>query len=266
MGPRLLPSEATEVAERPSLEEVEQTYDLEEQFYQLRIRSACGLIGKRLDEAHLGEEFRLNVVAIQPHGADLQPARNEWRLEQDDILVVEGARGDVFQAANMHHMQPKGRIALERFETLEGQSLRLAEIMVPFRSNLVGKTLAENRFRDRYGLNILAVHRDGRAIRGKLQEVALAAGDTLLVQGSLRRLQRVGDDLNLVLVTHLGPGRGDVMTSKVWLTLGIVSAMVALVVSQVLPLATASLAAALLLILTGCIEVERAYRLSLIHI
>ena len=224
------------------------------------MRAGSDLIGKRLDEAQLGQEFRLNVVAIQPDRDDLQPARNDWILEQDDILIVEGERGDVFQAATMHHLQPKGRIALDRFETLEGQSLRLAETMVPFRSDLVGKTVIESRFRDRYGLNILAVLRNGRTVQGKLPEIALALGDTLLVQGSLRRLQRVGEDLNLVLVTHLGPGRGDRTTSKVWLTLAILFLMVVAVVSRYLPLATASLAAAVLLILTKCISVERAYR------
>lgn len=260
VGRHLLPTEAPDVTVRPSLEEVEHTYDLEDTFYQVRVRSGSDLIGKRLDEAQLGQEFRLNVVAVQPDGEDLQPANNEWILEQDDRLILEGARGDVFQAATIHHLQPKGRIALDRFETLEGQSLRLAEVMVPFRSNLVGKTVAESRFRDKYGLNILAVHRDGRAIQRKLPEIVLALGDTLLVQGSLRRLQGVGEDLNLALVTHLGAGRGDRMTSKVWLTLGIVALMLALVVSQLLSLATASLSAAVLLILTRCINVERAYQ------
>lgn len=260
VGRRLLPTAAPELTLRPSLAEVEQTYDLKQKLYQLRVRSGSDLIGRRLDEAQLGEGFGLNVVAIQPDRDDLQLVRNDWVLEQDDILIVEGERGDVFQAATMHLLHPKGRIALDRFENLEGQSLRLAEVMVPFRSNLVGKTIVESRFRDRYGLNILAVHRDGRTIQSKLPEIALALGDTLLVQGPLRRLQRVGEDLDLVLVTHLGPGRGDRTTSKVWLTLAILLAMVVAVVSGLLPLATASLAAAVLLILTRCISIDRAYR------
>lgn len=260
VGRRFLPTETPSLAMRPSLTEVEQTYDLEQKFYQVRVRSGSDLIGNRLDEIQLGQSFGLNVIAIQPDRDDLQPARNDWILEQDDILIVEGERGDVFQAATMHHLQPKGRIALDRFEYLEGEALRLAETMVPLRSNLVGKTVVESRFRDRYGLNILAVHRDGRTVRGKLPEITLALGDTLLVQGPLRRLQRVRQDRNLVLVTHLGPGRGDRTTSKVWLTLAILLLMVVAVVFRLLPLATASLSAAVLLILTKCISIDRAYR------
>ena len=71
-----------------------------------------------------------------------------------------------------------------------------------------GRTLASFDFRDRYGLNILAVHRLGQSIREDLSKLALVAGDTLLVQGPLKYLRQVGKDLNLVLVTHLGPQPG----------------------------------------------------------
>lgn len=260
VGRRLLPAMAPAPVTRPSLEEVEDTYELKEQLYRLRVRSGSDLIGKRLGEAQLGHDFRLNVVAVQPDRADLQAMRSDRIFEQDDLLIVKGARGDVFQAAALHNLDPKGSIALDRFEKLEEQSLRLAEAMVPFRSNLVGTTVAESRFRERYGLNILAVHRNGRAEQGELTEMALELGDTLLLQGPLARLQRVGNDMNLVLVTHLGPGRGDLITNRVWLTLVILALMLAAVVSQLLPLATASLAAAVLLVLSGCISVDRAYR------
>jgi di/tricarboxylate transporter len=242
------------------LGEVEQAYELKEQLYQVRVRAGSDLIGQRLDETELSTDFRLNVVAIQPDGHDLRAARTDWIVERDDILVVNGKRGDILQAATLHHLQPKGAIPLDRFEALESQSLRLAEVIVPFRSELVGRTPAESQFRDHYGLNILAVHREGRTLRGEVADMSLAEGDTLLVQGAFRRLRRIGEDLNLVLVTHLGPGPGDLVTRKVWLTLSTLAAMLVLVVSGLLPLATASLAAALTLILTGCISPERAYR------
>jgi di/tricarboxylate transporter len=66
--------------------------------------------------------------------------------------------------------------------------------------------------------------------------------------------------MNLVLVTHLGPEIGDLITSKAGLTLGILVLMVISVASGLLSLAVAGLAAAIVLILTGCISVARAYR------
>jgi di/tricarboxylate transporter len=149
---------------------------------------------------------------------------------------------------------------LEEFNRLGQETLHLAELMVPFRSQLAGRTLAEVGFRERYGLNVLAAHRLGQALRKNLPRLRLEVGDTLLVQGPLLRLQRVGRDQNLILVTHLGPQRGDLVTGKAKLTLGILAAMVLCVVSGLLSLAVASLAAAVALILSRCISADRAYR------
>jgi di/tricarboxylate transporter len=149
---------------------------------------------------------------------------------------------------------------LDEFNLLEQETLRLAELMIPFRSQLVGKTLAGVRFREQYSLNILAVHRRDQVLRTDLPDLTLAVGDTLLVQGPVKYLRQAGRDLDLISVTHLGPKPGDLITSKARLTLGILAAMMICVVSGWLSLATASLAAAVALILTGCVSVERAYQ------
>lgn len=65
--------------------------------------------------------------------------------------------------------------------------------------------------------------------------------------------------MNLVLVTRLGPDVGDLITSKAKLTLVVLAVMVICVASGALSLATASLAAAVTLVLTGCISLSRAY-------
>jgi di/tricarboxylate transporter len=259
-GRWLLPQAVTPEPEQPSLEEVAEDYRLKEELYRLRVRSMSDLIGQRLGETDLSSSCGLNVLAVQacskpPRVPD--PARP---LEQDDLLIVEGKPGNAYQAATLHGLELKGRVDLEELSELETARLALAELMVPLRSELTGKSLAKVGFRDRYGLNILAVRRRGRAIRENLHQVILRIGDTLLVQGPAERLQRVGYDLNLVLVSQLGPQPGDRVTAKARSTVGILLAMIAVVVAGILPLATASLAAAIALILTGSIRVERAYR------
>lgn len=260
VGRRLLRQKIPAEPRRPSLGEVEQAYHLRDQLYRLRVRSVSDLIAQPLDRSGLSTDSHLNVLAVQRPRGELIPARSDWVLEIDDILIVEGARGDILQAASLHHLEPKGAMSLEEFNRFEQETLRLAELMVPFRSQLVGRTLAEVDFRDRYGLNILAVQRQGQVIRQSLPDLTLAAGDALLVQGPLAYLSHVGRDMNLVLVTHLGPRLGDLITSKAKLTLGVLAVMVLSVASGLLSLATASLAAAVVLILTGCISLGRAYR------
>jgi di/tricarboxylate transporter len=259
VGRRLLRREMPAEPQLPSLDEVERDYRLDQQLHRLRIRSVSDLIALYLQDCRLSASFRLNVMAVKPKGGELEPASPDYVLEQDDILIVEGSLGDVLQAASLHRLEPKGPVPLDEFNQLEEDTLRLAELIVPLRSNLVGKTLAQCRFRERYGLNILAVHRQGRAIREDLPHLRLAVGDTLLVQGPISYLRQIGRDMNLISVTQLGPQPGDRITRKAKLALGILGLMVICVVTGTLPLATASLAAAVVLILTGCLSAERAY-------
>ncbi len=253
---RLMPAETP----KPSLGEVERSYQMTGQLYRLRVRSASDLIGYPLGNSDLSETYHLNVIAIQSEDGKARPARPNSFLEQDDLLIVDGPRGNIFQAAARHALETKGRVSLDEFNLLEDEELRLAEVMVPFRSRLVGKTLSQTRFREQYGLNILAVHRQNRPIRQDLPHLRLNAGDTLLLQGPASCIKRVGNDLNLIQVTDLGPETGDLVTRKAGLTAAILGIMLLLVVSGVLSLATASLAATLALILGGCITLDRAYQ------
>jgi di/tricarboxylate transporter len=81
-----------------------------------------------------------------------------------------------------------------------------------------------------------------------------------LVQGLPVYLRDVGRDLSLVLVTDLGPQPGDRVTGKARLTLAILAAMLLLVVSGLASLGTASLLAAVALVLAQCLSPERAYQ------
>jgi di/tricarboxylate transporter len=260
VGRRLLPEAVIPEPELPSLEEVAEDYRLKEELYRLRVRSVSDLIGQRLEETDLSSSHGLNVLAVHAAGKPLRVPDPRRPLEQDDLLIVECKPGSVYQAASLHGLEPKGRVGLEELSELETARLALAELMVPLRSQLSDKSLAQVGFRDRYGLNILAVRRRGRIIRENLRQVVLKTGDTLLVQGAAERLQRVGKDLDLVLVNQLGPQPGDRVTAKARWTVGILLAMIAVVVVGILPLATASLVATVILILAGSIGVQRAYR------
>lgn len=136
----------------------------------------------------------------------------------------------------------------------------MAEVMIPVRSPLIGKTLQQAGLRARHGVSVLAVQRQAEVIRDGLGMVRLAAGDTLLVEGRAGQLRTAVRELRLVAATDLGPLPGDVVTAKARLAIVIVAGLVAVVALNLLSLAVASVVAVLLLILTGCVSAERAYR------
>ena len=254
-----LPPEPEEL----SLEEIGASYQIDKLLYRLRVRSSSNLIAEALgSNGRLGlqKNFGLNVIAIQPQGGAIQPATPDYILEQDDLLIVEGENDQVIKAARSHNLETKGTVTLAEVNEIGLETLRLAELMIPFRSSLVGQSLTEAGFRRRYGLNVLAVHRQGQSIRTRLPQLKLAAGDTLLVQGPPASLVGIGRNLNLVRVTDLGPQPGDVITTKAQWTMAVLAAMLLLVVTGLTSLATASLLAAVALVLLRCLSPERAYQ------
>lgn len=258
-GRRFLRRVTPEEPQLPSLDEVQHSYKLDNLLYRLRVRSVSNLIGDSLEISDLSNQYKLNLIAVRSKDGKLRPASPDWVLEQDDLVIVAGDYGHVLQAATRHQLELKGAVNLNEFNRLEQETLRLAEVIVPIRSALIGKTLAQIDFRGLYGLNILAVQRQGKVIRQNLPGLKLIASDTLLVQGPLDRIRVVGRDLNLVFMTNLAPRPGDLITSKARVTLMVLAGMLIAVVSGLLALDVATFAAAIILILTGCISLSRAY-------
>src|SRR6476646_9591753 len=83
---------------------------------------------------------------------------------------------------------------------LESRSIEVVESMLSPRSRLIGKTLRDAHFREKYGMSVLAIWHAGVEIFTDLAEVPLAFGDALLLQGPRSKLKVVADDPDLILL------------------------------------------------------------------
>jgi di/tricarboxylate transporter len=75
---------------------------------------------------------------------------------------------------------------------LESARIGLEEAVLSPRTTLAGKTLRQLNFREKYGLNVLAIWREGRAFRSNLRDMALRFGDALLLYGRRDRMFMLG--------------------------------------------------------------------------
>jgi di/tricarboxylate transporter len=245
----------------PSLSEVASAYGIENQLYLLRVRAASELISHRLDAAALRARYDISVLAAKPHASRrIVAALPDMVLEQNDQIYVRAMAGEVHQMANRLGLEVKRAARLDELAGIDDEALHMAEVMIPVRSTLIGKTLQQTGLRARFGVSVVAVQRQSEVMRDGLAALTLAAGDTLLVQGRAGQLRMALRELRLVSATMLGPRPGDVVTPKAGLTIVILAALVAVVVLNLLTLAVASMAAVVLLIVTGCVSIERAYR------
>jgi di/tricarboxylate transporter len=143
-------------------------------------------------------------------------------------------------------------------ETISRRSVRMMEGIVGPDSSLVGKTLAELDLPGTYGTSMLAIHRRNENLHRKFDEVRLAFGDTLLLEGSDHGLRRLFDGRQLINLTEVTerPFRRD----KAWIAIVAVLAVMALSAFRLLPIAGAAFMAVAVVIVAGCLDLQEAYR------
>ena len=134
----------------------------------------------------------------------------------------------------------------------------LAELILSPHTSYVDKTLRQLHFREKYGANVVAIWRRGRPYYEDLGEMALRRGDALLVQGTHAQVKLLGAEPDfVVLQAELDR---PLRIGKAPLAVGITAVMLLLVLANWLPIAIAAIIAASLMVLTGCLQMEEAYR------
>jgi di/tricarboxylate transporter len=171
--------------------DLEQVYNLQERLFVVPLPAGSPLLGKTLAKSRLGSALGLNVIGIIRNGQTQLAPDPDTILQPNDRLLAEGRPDQLVGSRN--HQQliiEKDSPVVERLVSTE---IEVAEVGLSPRSTLVGQTLEQISFRRRFGLNVLAIRRAGTSQRANLQNEPLQFGDTLLVQGSPARLDKLRD-------------------------------------------------------------------------
>ena len=154
----------------------------------IRIPADSPLVGTTLRDSRLGELVGLTVGGILRQGQMSLVASPEETLQADDRLLIAGDPSRIRDIAEL------GTVTLESAGTttpkLESDEIGVVEATVAPRSSVSGRTLGDLKFRDRFGLAVLGLWREGRAIRDDLANRTLRVGDALLLQGTRKKDHR----------------------------------------------------------------------------
>ncbi len=124
---------------------------------------------------------------------------------------------------------------------------------------LLGKSIREGRFRTQYQAAILAVARNGRRVPGKIGDIVLRPGDTLLLETHPNFVERYRNTRDFLLVSRLDDS-APVRHERAWLALAIMAGMVTSVTLGLLGLLEAAMLAAGLMLITRCTSASSARR------
>lgn len=213
------------------------------------------LIGTTLEEARLRTMTGGRVVDVVRADESLRRRILEVRLEAGDRVVLKVDMGGL--------MALRDRTGIEFDPTsvtgaVSTRSTTVVEGIVGPRSAFVNHRLGEFNLRRRYGVYIIAVHRQGENLRAAFDEVRMSVGDTVLIEGpedGIRRLVESGDLMNLTRPEHRPFRR-----NKAWIAVATVAAVVVLSAAEVMPIAGLALIGAVAVVVLGCLPHADLYK------
>ncbi len=256
------PEQLAFLKENPGLEQYQPVsktdltsrYQLHERLLALSVPPDSILIGKSLAASRLGDALGLRVLGIKRRDGTVRLPSPDEVLRANDQLVVEGRRED------LDILRGLARLEIDRraLPDIQSDTVGLVEMILSPHTTLAGKTLRQLHFREKYGLTVLAIWRQGRVHFENLRDMALNFGDAMLLHGQRSNLRVLGREPDFIVLTESAQELPRLDKAKIS-TLIMASVMIPVILGWV-PIYIATVVGAALMVLTRCLTMEEAYR------
>jgi di/tricarboxylate transporter len=291
VGRRLLPGRQT--GARPldlegAVDAMAESYRLTSKLFWLRVRNSSPLAGKTLAEAGLGRDYDVTALIIDRPptleaeetraarrrrlvGQQLErlQSRDELMPRADTVIAAQDALLVKGNPQSVEKMAVELSLGLQAIDPerdqlsdlLLSQEVGVAEVVVAPRSDYAGVRLVESQIAEKFDVQVITLRRGDKVLPRK--ETELRFGDALLVRGRWSAIERLrAESHNFVVV-----GEPDALSKQVvqltprsYIALATLLGMIVLMVFSIVPTVIAVLLAAVIMLLTGCLSIDSAYR------
>jgi len=240
-----------------SPDQLRETYQTDERMFVVRVPKESGLAEETLKKSRLADVFDFRVLAVFRDGELRVMPRGDEVLLGGDLLLIEGQQSDLDVLRGMQELEIDTKVP-GNLGTLESERLTLMDATLDPRSSLAGRSVGELNFRERYGIELAGIWREGTTIGTELADERLQIGDALLLLGPRDRLKLLSSDSDFLILTPLGQEPPD--TRRAPLAALIMAAVVGSVMMGMAPISVAAVIGGTVMVLTGCLNMEQAYR------
>jgi len=240
-----------------SYERLSEQYHADERMFVVRVPKSSDLAGTTFRKSRLADVFDFRVLAKFREGKLSVMPRGDDVLEGGDLLMIEGQPADLDVLRGLQDLEIDTSVPAN-LGTFDSERLTLMDATLDPRSRLAGRTVGELNFRERYGIELAGIWREGETVGADLADERLQIGDALLLLGPRDRLQLLDSDSDFLVLTPLGRKPPDTRRAPVAALI-----MLGVVVSVMLgyaPISVAAVVGGTIMVLTGCLNMEQAYR------
>lgn len=194
-----------------------------EYLVEMLVQSDCRLIGKTVEEAGLRHLRGLFLVEIDREGDAITPVTPHDTIHAGDRLIFTGIVSTIIDLEKIPGLVPAADMT---FDFLPHRQMRhLSEAVLSPSSPLIGRTVRQGNFRERYNAAVVAVHRNGARLPSKVGDILLRPGDTLLLQTRTGFTDRFRDSRDFYLVADV-EGSEARQHHRAWLAAALLGALV----------------------------------------
>lgn len=248
IGRRLLP--ARESLSRQLRPDLERTF-----MSELLVPHDSPVIGKTLSEANLNGGSGLQVLQVSRDEQQISRPSHDFVLQAGDLLVLHG------QVRNVVDLRESGHLTFNRgdaFETVSSHDVVLAEAIVGRNSRYSHRPMRDLDLTARYGIAVLAVHRQDENVQGNLDDFQLQFGDVMLVEGTPAQIKRFADNGELISLNAVQERA--YRRDKAPIAILVTAAVMLLAAFGVMPIEGLAIIGAVTVLATRCLDVEDAYK------
>jgi di/tricarboxylate transporter len=239
-------------------------------FTEVLIPEESELIGQSLHNSRLQRRFDVDVLELHRGSESFTAPLADQVLQAGDRLMLRCNRDNLLRLQQEHTVSlapitDHDDDLQERAGDGSSSPQRVVEVLLPDGSTIVGSSVRDLRFRQRYNATLLAVRRGNQVLRELLGRVQLQAGDVLLLQAPLDAIRGMQANNDLVLLDELEKDLPT--TSRKWVAVLISALVILLPLFKLLPLMAAVLLAVVAMVATGCLrpgELQRSIRWDVI--
>ncbi len=250
MGIYLIPS-------RRTAKDLTQHFEMNQYLVEIVLLPESKSVGRPLMDSALVHDLDLDILSVERRGILCALPGPDMILEVEDVLCVRCNMRKLQQLQALEGIVLRSKLKWQDTD-LESDQVLLVEAIIAPNSELEGKSLQEMRFRNTFGATVLAIRHHGEIVHENLKNMPLRSGDALLIEAKRDRVAQLQQHPAFVMVTPLGGP--EFRKEKIVPAVLIIGGVVLSAALNIFPIVVSAIVGCVLLVLTGCLNLEEAYQ------
>ena len=254
-APKLLPDRKSSTGEF-----LDDDYGSKVYLSEVIITPRSNLIGQTLSQSGLQRKFNFDVLELIRNKVHLPQPLADKVLNAGDILIVHSSREELLKIKDERGLEIFADVKFQKGDiesTITTGEEKLAEVLILSNSRLIGTTLKDLKFRQRYNATVLAIRRGSELLQGRLGKIPLKFGDLLLVQGPKQSF--IGLQTTRELLVLEEKEIESLRKDKGIIALMITLLVIIIAAFDIQPILVTSLVGVVLMVITGCLKPGEVY-------